>query len=243
MNKQISILSDISNLPNSFSYLVLGATGGIGESVFKKISKNTNCSVIGLGRKKKNIPNYKRFNKINSKTILKSINYLNPSNDKILIINSIGRCFYGNFLSTNKKILNKIVRDNIETNFEILRGIIEYSEINKAKIIYVDISSQAGLKSGHKYFSLYSMVKSAIRGLLNSLAPEFNNISFISIQPKGVNTNIYDHTLGNKNGLKKKFSESDLINLDDFTDILILKISEIINSKNINNGEVINIKI
>jgi NAD(P)-dependent dehydrogenase (short-subunit alcohol dehydrogenase family) len=90
--------------------------------------------------------------------------------------------------------------------------------------LYVEIGSRAGVNLDHEKFSLYAMVKQGQIGLLRSLAAEMQGTrcSFLVLSPRGVKTELYNRSLGDRQALKNKFAnDPDLIHARSIAEAII----------------------
>jgi len=205
--------------------LVVGASSGLGLEIVKVLLER-GSEIIAASRDiksllmmKRQLPD-KQKNKLHIiKTdvtepiqLEKLVDFTKDTLDNIsLFINTSGIALYKSFLSLSDSEIKTVIDTNFTGAILLLRKMLPIIIRSGGKKCVIQIGSLAGIKLGHKNFSVYAATKEGLAGLFRSLIPELGdkNIKFILACPSGVNTNIAKNAVGSKQ-LKEKFSHSDL---------------------------------
>ncbi len=190
--------------------LVVGASGGIGSALIKKLKKEKVVvieSSISQSRYKLDISSSRQI-----EALAKEIE--NEFNNIDFLFNASGIAYYKTLTETSIDEINKVIKINLIGAIELTQKFIPLMN-NGGTIVH--LGSMAGICKGHKYFSVYSASKEGLAGFLRSVSAEFPGINFILVTPAGVNTNIARKAIGGVS-LLKKFRES-YSNLDTPADI------------------------
>lgn len=206
--------------------LVVGASSGLGLEITKELLKR-GAKVIATSRnishllKIKNRHSSKdvklyviKTNITDSHQIDKLVNFSTKTFDNLnLFINTAGIAIYKPFLSLNDSEVEMVIDVNLKGATLLIKKMLPVVIRTKGKKYVVQIGSLAGIKLGHKNFSVYSAAKEGLAGLFRSLVSEFEGqgVRFILVCPTGIKTKIAKNAIGAKK-LMEKFSES---NLDD----------------------------
>lgn len=136
------------------------------------------------------------------------LSYLNGNQIKnATIILFSGKVFYDSFQDISRKDIYTIFNINVFKPVLFLAACMSHLKSIK-QIVY--IGSQAGLRVGHKYFSLYAASKQSLGGLFNCLENEYPNIDFKIFNPRGFESKISEQAISSKD-FKKKFESSVLL--------------------------------
>ncbi len=205
--------------------VIVGANSGLGleivrELLIKKakviaVSRNTNNLLKINNRyfKKENLHIFKTdITDLNQ--IDKLVNYsIKKFGNLNLLINTVGIALYKPFLSLEDSEIKTAIDVNLTSAIFLIKKILPIIIRAQDKKYIVQLGSLAGIKPGHKNFSIYAAAKEGLAGLFRSLAPEFEKqrVRFILVCPAGTKTNIAKNAIGAKE-LMEKFSKSDLEN-------------------------------
>lgn len=216
---------------NNKGCLVVGASSGLGLEIVKELlekgseiiaaSRNTKSLLMmkqQLPDKQKDKLHIIKTDVTEPKQLEKLVDFTKNTLDNIsLFINTSGIALYKSFLSLSDSEIKTVIDVNFTGAIMLLRKILPIVVRSKGKKYVVQIGSLAGIKIGHKNFSVYSATKEGLAGLFRSLISEFKDekIKFILVCPTGMNTNIAKKAIGSKK-LREKFSHS---NLDSTTEV------------------------
>lgn len=182
-------------------YLITGASGGIGNEIFKKLSKDSN--VIGICNKKqpKNTSKgiYVNVDLIKDQEIQDLINNFKMKLKNITLIQLAASSFDGLIANYSKENIIKTFELNIFSNISLVQNILPLMIDQKwGRIIH--FSSIIG-SSGAKGAGIYASSKSALIGYNKTLSKEYGRF--------GITSNIIE--LGYfERGLIKSFSDKKL---------------------------------
>lgn len=206
---------------------VFGATGGIGIEIVKAFLRRRKWSVIAVGRNlspkrflatvgtdgARIVPVkrlcYRRVPDIGRAPLCDLIDSCGaPRQRPRVYVNATGTCFYAPFISASPQDFNRMITSNLRVSFHLLKHVCSVAHRDPSvPLLYVEIGSQAGANVDHPNFSLYAMVKQGQVGLLRTLASEMEGTrcAFLVLSPGGVNTRLYDRSLGDRLALRRKF--------------------------------------
>ncbi|BCX14633.1 MAG: oxidoreductase [Patescibacteria group bacterium] len=209
--------------------LVVGASSGLGLEIVRELLKR-GAKVVAASRNISNLLKIKnrysgkraklfviKTDITNSRQVDKLANFsIKALGNLNLLINTAGVAMYKPFLYLNDSEVKTVIDVNLTSAIMLIKKMLPVIIKAKDKKYVVQLGSLAGIKPGHKKFSVYSAAKEGLAGLFRSLAPEFEEqgVKFILVCPTGIKTNIAKNAIGAKE-LVKKFSESDLDNPKD----------------------------
>lgn len=207
--------------------LIVGATSVVGKALVHELLKRE-ATVIAAGRNSKKLDSLLReisSSKYSGRIIVYTVDITKTRSIDDLVgfieerfkeinycFNLAGVCFYKDYLKVSESEIQEIININLVGVINLSRKVIAYYVDKKTAetSYFVQIGSMAGAIPGHKRFSLYAATKEAQAGLIRSLQAEFQdeNIHLILVTPTGIDTNIYESSLGDKISLKEKFVNS-----------------------------------
>lgn len=206
--------------------VVVGASSGLGLEITKELLKRK-AKVIATSRNISNLLRIRdRYSNKETKlyitktdiTDLHQINKLVDFSRETfsslnLLINTAGVAMYKPLLALRDSEIKTVIDVNLTSATLLIKKMLPVMIRARGKKYVVQIGSLAGIKLGHKNFSVYSAAKEGLVGLFRSLVPEFEGqgVRFILVCPTGIKTNIAKNAIGAKE-LMEKFSESDLDN-------------------------------
>lgn len=182
--------------------LISGATGGMGEEIAKKLSKQ-NCKLALFARREEKLKElseivknsgseciYKKCDVKNPDDIKKAVEYTMEKYKKIDIVILAAGILVPNPIQT---LDAKIIKDSIDINF---MGMIYFIEqllpiMKKQKQGVIAVTSTLPDRRGVPGWGAYGASKAALSWLVESLRAEAKqryNINFITIKPGSVET-------------------------------------------------------
>ena len=179
--------------------LLTGATGGIGEAICNKLSKNYNLVVVSRNQEK--LKNFMKDNQSiikritcdlkDSEQIIKMIEELISVNLNIdVLVNNAGVTDDSLFIRMNYEKWQNVIRTNLDSNF-LLSNSISKLMIKKKWGRIINITSIVG-HTGNLGQANYVASKSGITGMTKSIAMELAkwNITVNCVSPGFIKTNM-----------------------------------------------------
>ena len=179
-------------------WVILGANSVIAKELIKLLSKNKGDEIFCISRKQKS-KSKSNIHYLDNKNYLNTVREFRGINLNVLMFN--GRVFYKKFNEATEKDLRDTIDSNFYASTLFLISLFKHS-LNIKKI--VEIGTRAGLKTDHKYFSLYAATKTANLALLRSLSAEYTDILFTYFIGGSVKTNIFARGIVSKELIKGK---------------------------------------
>ena len=165
--------------------LVVGASSGLGLEIVKVLLER-GSEIIAASRDiksllmmKRQLPD-KQKNKLHIiKTdvtepiqLEKLVDFTKDTLDNIsLFINTSGIALYKSFLSLSDSEIKTVIDTNFTGAILLLRKMLPIIIRSGGKKCVIQIGSLAGIKLGHKNFSVYAATKEGLAGLFRSLIP------------------------------------------------------------------------
>ena len=181
--------------------LLTGATGGIGEAICNKLSKNYNLVVVSRNQEK--LKNFMKDNQSiikritcdlkDSDQIIKMTEEFISSNLNIdVLVNNAGVTDDSLFIRMNYEKWQNVIRTNLDSNF-LLSNSISKLMIKKKWGRIINITSIVG-HTGNLGQANYVASKSGITGMTKSIAMELAkwNITVNCVSPGFIQTNMTD---------------------------------------------------
>jgi len=183
--------------------IITGASSGLGEAISEHYLREEECKIISISRrvsKKQEQLSTDKFQFISQdlsgqlkKQTLSALEENINNYDEIIFFNNAGTIEpLSEFKNSSKKLIHNALMININTPIELIHFLLSYSELKKMK--FINISSGA-YKQSIENWSIYSSCKAFTFRFFEILKAEFstqNQISFISIDPGVIDTNIQD---------------------------------------------------
>lgn len=185
------------------TYLITGASGGIGSAIAKILAKENNKLILVYNKNAEEITNLKteltticdveihKCNLTNDEEIQEMVNSIIKTNKKIdCLINCAGVSHFEQIQDTTCESFSKVIDNNLKSTV-LLTAKVSKHMISEQFGKIINISSMWGVV-GASMESLYSASKGAINALTLSLAKELgpSNITVNAICPGLINTNM-----------------------------------------------------
>ena len=218
------------------TYLITGASGGIGSQIAKTLAKENNKLILVYNNSEEEIGNLKKdlsticnveihkCNLTKDEEINNIVNCIYKTNNKIdCLINCAGISHFEQIQDTTAESFAKVIDNNLKSTI-LLTAKISKHMISEQSGKIINISSMWGIV-GASMESLYSASKGAINALTLSLAKELgpSNITVNAICPGLINTkmnkNLSTETINEileETPLKKIGTPEDVANLVEF---------------------------
>ena len=218
------------------TYLITGASGGIGSQIAKTLAKENNKLILIYNNSEEEINNLKnslstncvveinKCNLVNEEEIKNLVDCIIKTNKKIdCLINCAGVSHFEQIQDTTCESFDHVIDNNLKSTI-LLTAKISKHMIREQCGKIINISSMWGV-IGSSMESLYSASKGAINALTLSLAKELgpSNITVNAICPGLINTkmnkNLSTETINEiveETPLKKIGTPEDVANLVEF---------------------------
>jgi len=218
------------------TYLITGASGGIGSAIAKTLAKENNKLILVYNKNAEEINNLKKelssicevevhkCNLTSDEEIQNMVNSIIKINKKIdCLINCAGISHFEQIQDTTCESFSKVIDNNLKSTV-LLTAKVSKHMISEQYGKIINISSMWGVV-GASMESLYSASKGAINALTLSLAKELgtSNITVNAICPGLINTkmnkNLSAETINEiieETPLKKIGTPEDVANLVEF---------------------------
>lgn len=190
--------------------LVIGGSSGIGLECVKYLCAR-NSKIIVVSRSNFELASDSVLNNIcnskvehykvditNDKEIEKLANLIFKKFGALdLLINCAGIGFYKNLVQASFLEITKVIDTNLTAPIKVFNKFIPLMN-KEASATIVQLGSYAGLKKGHKLFSVYSAAKSGLLGFFNSLSVEYaeTKINIFLVYMPGVKTDFFVKSIG-----------------------------------------------
>ena len=218
------------------TFLITGASGGIGSIIAKTLAKENNKLILVYNKSEEEINNLNNFlstkctveihkcNLTQDEEIQEMVDLIIKTNKKIdCLINCAGISHFEQIQDTTSESFSKVIDNNLKSTILLTAKVSKHMISEKSGKI-INISSMWGVV-GASMESLYSASKGAINTLTLSLAKELgpSNITVNAICPGLINTkmnkNLSTETINEiieATPLKKIGTPEDIANLVEF---------------------------